>query len=285
MCLAHAHCCSLVVVDEVEALATGHSEVLHTLFNWAGAANTKLLLITISNSFDLISRSLSLVQGMPHQVAFETYTVEQIAAIIQKRVESSATDGAEDERLGHVFEPAAVEFLARKVAKSSGDLRKCLDLCSRAVARAAARKCSCGLGAEATERDAPTADSHWVACKGGWDGAAVDFSEMASVVREGMSSHVVDAIANLPQHCKLVLYAALQQAKESRARMSVVALQNAYSAFCRARKLPATPSSQFSDLLSWLASSGLIHTVRLPRCSSVPHIAYPVAFLRVSCRR
>ena len=293
-------CCRLLVLDEVDALASGHSEVLQHLFHWAAAQHTKLLLVTISNSFDLISRALPLLQtACPQQVAFETYTVPQIAAIIQRRIASCC--GNDDDRAKRVVDPGAVEFLARKVAKTSGDLRKSLSLCSRAVAVAAASNvCSCGLS-----RDTPMAGGSGDAsagagasaynghnevsllqrvcesatsgaggcrllldasvpskpCSGAWKGAAVGFGEMAKVVREGTTSHVEAAIRGLPQHCQIVLYVALQQLQQSKSRLSASPLQHAYARFCKERRLPMAPSSQFSDLLSWLASSGLINVV------------------------
>ena len=329
---------SPMVLDEVDALASKHSEVLYHLFNWAHAPRSRLLLISISNTFDLISRTLPSLRVKPTQLAFETYTVEQIVEIVDARLHTAFQWAPpHDNRVARVLDKAAVEFVARKVAKSSGDLRKTLDLVGRAVADSAAR-CSCGLrdpvdnvlaqlglpdwvssgqgtttagagagagagvnagtagaassvstskapsssapqvwvdvrdttppsaphrggGAEQTAAEECSADSGALPCDGHWTGVAVDFSTMARVVRAGMSSHVVDAITHLPRHCQILLFVALQQAKDAR-RLPLPTLQHAYSRFCHQRKLPAAPSSHFSDQVAHLSSAGLVHTVR-----------------------
>jgi Cdc6-like AAA superfamily ATPase len=51
---------------------------------------------------------------------FKPYTTEQIIAIIKQRLSSV------EER---IFEENAITLLAKKIASSSGDIRKALDVC------------------------------------------------------------------------------------------------------------------------------------------------------------
>lgn len=56
------------------------------------------------------------------RITFQPYTIPQLKAIIRSRL-----DGVE------LFEDSAIEFCARKVASVSGDARRALDICRRAV--------------------------------------------------------------------------------------------------------------------------------------------------------
>ena len=58
------------------------------------------------------------------RIAFPGYSHDQLIRIIQSRLEGVP---------GHLVEPDAVQFASRKVAAVSGDARRALDICRRAV--------------------------------------------------------------------------------------------------------------------------------------------------------
>jgi hypothetical protein len=59
------------------------------------------------------------------RIVFEPYTREQIEAIVKSRLRHHTA----------VFQSDAVEMVARKVASLSGDVRRALQICRRAVER------------------------------------------------------------------------------------------------------------------------------------------------------
>lgn len=72
------------------------------------------------------------------RIKFQPYSLEQIIAILKKligpvEIEASRRFELTGESSKPLFNPAALEFCARKVASVSGDLRRALDLCRQAV--------------------------------------------------------------------------------------------------------------------------------------------------------
>ncbi|KAL5111651.1 hypothetical protein TcWFU_002855 [Taenia crassiceps] len=122
----------ILVLDEVDQLASRCQEVFYTVFGWPEILkNAHLILIGIANVLDLTERLLSGLQARslrPIHVAFPPYSMDQIVEIISSRLVSAS---------GEVSRPAlddlAIQFCAKKVAASSGDVRKALAICGRAL--------------------------------------------------------------------------------------------------------------------------------------------------------
>uniref|UniRef100_A0A8C4WTF1 Cell division control protein n=1 Tax=Eptatretus burgeri TaxID=7764 RepID=A0A8C4WTF1_EPTBU len=118
----------LLVLDEIDQLDSRGQEVLYTIFGWLSLPGSRLVLIGIANSLDLTDRILPRLQAhsacRPDLLHFPPYTHEQLVTILQSRLQSVA---------GQVIDAAALQFCARKIAATSGDVRKALDVCRRAV--------------------------------------------------------------------------------------------------------------------------------------------------------
>lgn len=89
---------------------------------------------------------LTRVPGLT-RITFPGYTHEQLMLIIQSRLEGVP---------GNIVHPDAVQFAARKVAAVSGDARRALDICRRAVEIAESK----ALAREAEGEDGPDGDGH-----------------------------------------------------------------------------------------------------------------------------
>ncbi|XP_016118743.1 cell division control protein 6 homolog [Sinocyclocheilus grahami] len=104
-------------------------EVLYTIFEWPYLPNSRVCLIGIANALDLTDRILPRLQAKPHcrpkLLNFPPYSREELNAIVQDRLTQVSGEG--------VLDAAAVQFCARKVSAVSGDARKALDICRRAV--------------------------------------------------------------------------------------------------------------------------------------------------------
>ncbi|NXT22397.1 CDC6 protein, partial [Syrrhaptes paradoxus] len=119
----------LVVLDELDQLESRGQDVLYTLFEWPRLPGSRLVLIGLANALDLPERSLARLTahraGSPQLLRFPPYTREQLSTILQERLAQVAGDP--------VLDAAALQFCARKVSAVSGDARKALDVCRRAV--------------------------------------------------------------------------------------------------------------------------------------------------------
>ncbi|XP_027630565.1 cell division control protein 6 homolog isoform X2 [Tupaia chinensis] len=119
----------VLVLDEMDQLDSKGQDVLYTLFEWPWLSNSRLVLIGIANTLDLTDRILPRLQARekckPQLLNFPPYTRNQIATILQDRLNQVPRD--------QVLDSAAIQFCARKVAAVSGDVRKALDVCRRAI--------------------------------------------------------------------------------------------------------------------------------------------------------
>ncbi|NXX22627.1 CDC6 protein, partial [Podargus strigoides] len=119
----------LLVLDELDQLESKGQDVLYTLFEWPQLPGSRLVLVGLANALDLTDRSLARLgarpAGRPRLLHFAPYTREQLTAILQQRLGQVAGDP--------VLDAAALQFCARKVSAVSGDARKALDVCRRAV--------------------------------------------------------------------------------------------------------------------------------------------------------
>ncbi|NXF59850.1 CDC6 protein, partial [Ciccaba nigrolineata] len=119
----------LLVLDELDQLESKGQDVLYTLFEWPRLPRSRLVLVGLANALDLMDRSLARLgarpASSPQLLHFPPYTREQLSTILRERLGQVAGDP--------VLDAAALQFCARKVSAVSGDARKALDVCRRAV--------------------------------------------------------------------------------------------------------------------------------------------------------
>ncbi|KAK7987888.1 hypothetical protein PG990_004740 [Apiospora arundinis] len=117
----------VVLMDELDQLVTKNQSVMYNFFNWPGLRHSRLIVLAVANTMDLpertLSNKISSRLGLT-RITFPGYNHEQLMKIIQSRLEGVP---------GNIVEPDAVQFASRKVAAVSGDARRALDICRRAV--------------------------------------------------------------------------------------------------------------------------------------------------------
>ncbi|KAF3051392.1 Origin recognition complex, subunit 1 [Didymella keratinophila] len=117
----------VVLMDELDQLVTKNQSVMYNLFNWPQLRHSRLIVLAVANTMDLpertLSNKISSRLGLT-RITFPGYTHDQLMQIIQSRLEGVP---------GNIVLPDAVQFAARKVAAVSGDARRALDICRRAV--------------------------------------------------------------------------------------------------------------------------------------------------------
>ncbi|CAK0827379.1 unnamed protein product [Prorocentrum cordatum] len=117
----------VLLIDEIDHLVTKNQAVLYRLFDWLSLPRPGLVLVTISNTMDLPERLLPRVASRfgVVRVDFEPYKKDQIQEILRQRLRAHAAADA--------FHADALRLCSARVAAGSGDIRKALQICRRAV--------------------------------------------------------------------------------------------------------------------------------------------------------
>ena len=122
----------IVLMDELDQIATKKQNVMYNFFNWPTYNTSKLIVIAVANTMDLpervLSNKISSRLGL-RRIQFKGYTFPQLGDIISHRLEMITKNN----RRKVTISPDAIGFASRKVASVSGDARRALNICRRAV--------------------------------------------------------------------------------------------------------------------------------------------------------
>jgi len=123
LCAQENDSCTVLLLDEIDQLASTDKKLLDSIFALASDPACHLSVIGVANSLDLTARHLPVsLQPLATCLYFAPYQVEDLVAILTDRMQK-ANEGAG--RL--VIQSLAVELCSRKVA-AIGDLRKALEI-------------------------------------------------------------------------------------------------------------------------------------------------------------
>jgi len=121
----------VMILDEIDQLESKSQEVLSNIFCWTNLEGSRLVLIGIANALDFTTRILSGLKAIGllsiEEMQFMPYNKNQIVEIIEDRIKRVS-----DER-NVLISSVALQLCARKIASCSGDIRKALDVCRRAI--------------------------------------------------------------------------------------------------------------------------------------------------------
>jgi len=123
---------AVVVVDEIDQLFSRNQEVLYELFQEASRPESRMVLIGMANSLNMVDNLLPKLRetdAEPAKITFDPYDKMDVVRIIQSRVPQH-----------HFFDEKAIELCARKLATDAGDIRKALEICRMALDIAAEEK-------------------------------------------------------------------------------------------------------------------------------------------------
>ncbi|KAJ1829600.1 AAA ATPase [Coemansia sp. RSA 2599] len=250
----------LVILDEVDSLLGSRQEVLYRLFELAAHPDSHMALVGIANALDLTDRFLPRLQArncVPVLLNFNPYQVKDIVAILQSRLDSVSQGEGEP-----VIQKAALELCARKVAATSGDLRKALDVCRQAM-EAAEMDCKRKSASKDKENgvEAPQVPK-------------VSIMHIAKVLTKLNGSPIAQKLDALNFQQKLVLCAYVSLAGITAATASPAAgtkrqaaaggiavsgLYTEYGSICtRLNMLAPVTRSEFLDLISMMETQGVV---------------------------
>lgn len=136
----------VVLMDELDQLVTKNQSVMYNFFNWPALRHSRLIVLAVANTMDLpertLSNKISSRLGLT-RITFPGYRHTDLMEIISTRLANVP---------GNIVDSDAIQFASRKVAAVSGDARRALDICRRAVEIAEQE------ADEATNTHAPTND-------------------------------------------------------------------------------------------------------------------------------
>ncbi|ERF70657.1 hypothetical protein EPUS_02523 [Endocarpon pusillum Z07020] len=108
-------------------LVTKNQSVMYNFFNWPQLRHSRLNVLAVANTMDLpertLSNKISSRLGLT-TITFPGYDHKQLMSIITSRLQGVP---------GNIVDADAIQFAARKVAVVTGDARRALDICRRAV--------------------------------------------------------------------------------------------------------------------------------------------------------
>eukprot|EP00300_Choanocystis_sp_HF-7_P016508 c19429_g1_i2.p1 GENE.c19429_g1_i2~~c19429_g1_i2.p1 ORF type:complete len:582 (+),score=135.04 c19429_g1_i2:230-1747(+) len=213
----------VVLIDELDHMVTPQQTVLYNILDWPTRKHSRLLIIGIANTMDLPERLLPRVcsrLGLK-RIVFHAYTHDQIQTIIHSRLNALKA-----------FQPKSIELIARRVAHVSGDIRRALQVCRRAIE-------------VAMERGVELVDRHIV------DEAIKSLSETS----------VVQALKSLAIH-QIVFACCVMMAASSHKTPSVPFEQICaqHSSLCSKGNLSVPTRVDFVDICNRLADMGVIES-------------------------
>ena len=197
----------VVLMDELDQLVTKNQSVMYNFFNWPSLRHSRLIVLAIANTMDLpertLSNKISSRLGLT-RITFPGYNHEQLMKIIQSRLEGVP---------GNMVDPDAVQFASRKVAAVSGDARRALDICRRAVEIAETESLK-----QDSLPDTPTKKTRqgeFTGRKAQWGYGRVTISTIKNAINEATSSPLQHSLRSLPLASKLVLAALVVRLRRS----------------------------------------------------------------------
>ena len=207
----------VVLMDELDQLVTKNQSVMYNFFNWPGLRHSRLIVLAVANTMDLpertLSNKISSRLGLT-RILFPGYSHEQLQEIIRSRLEGVIED---------VVDSDAVQFASRKVAAVSGDARRALDICRRAVEIAEIESNDAAdnpllqtPSKSAWKRDArQPAGEHTAATHERKRVGKVTIQTIKRAINEATSSPLQQYLKRLPSSGKLFLAALLAQTRRS----------------------------------------------------------------------
>nr|CAB3229273.1 cell division control protein 6 homolog [Phallusia mammillata] len=243
----------LLFLDEMDQLDSKHQEVLYTMFGWSSLKNSRMILIGIANSLDLTDRILPRLQARsdckPNLMNFQPYTKDQLVKILQARVQQAKNkNNLSDPSL---IDPMAIQFCARKVAAMTGDARKALDVCRRAVE------------VVETSRNKSTDTNSSVPQKVGLQQISNIMQGVydSSNLCQQKTSCEQDNDDTFPLQQKLVVCTLFLLCKTSKCKeVPMGKLHESYTTICKKRQVPAVGQSEFVSLCELVESRGILST-------------------------
>ncbi|KAG9474135.1 hypothetical protein GDO78_004441 [Eleutherodactylus coqui] len=240
----------LLVLDELDQLDSKGHDILYTVFEWPWLTNSRVVLIGIANALDLTDRILPRLQARsqckPQLLNFSPYTKDQIVTILQDRLAQASGDP--------VLDNAAIQFCARKVSAVSGDARKALDICRRAVEIVESDVRSQTVLKPRSECASPTKEAVPAPVP-----KKVSLPHISRVISDVYGDKMSTGSETFPLQQKLVVCSLLLLTQQSKIKeVAMGKLYDTYSKVCRKQQMGMVGQSECLSLCQLLETRGIL---------------------------
>ncbi|XP_045029266.1 cell division control protein 6 homolog [Daphnia magna] len=244
----------VLVLDEIDQMSTRDQSVLYAIFELPALKNSRLILIGLANALDLTDRALvrlqSRVNFKPVLLNFSPYSKQDIATILSQRIQEAVT-----EDVGNVIAPSALQYLGGKISSTSGDLRKAIDICRRAVelAETTAKKQLVLAPSNSESQNSGSVPTNKcvnipLLCK-----------MMGSVESSAFCSANSDDMDDTPLQQKLIIVTLLVLVKMGKSKQVTLGkLHQSYSKVCSKYGVTAIDFDEFAHTCSLVESRGIV---------------------------
>jgi len=269
---------TLLVLDEVDQLESKDQSVLYTIFEWPALKGSQLALVGIANSLDLTDRVLPRLQVKPAYkptlLHYPPYTKQQIIDILTARLK----EGAGENNATPVITPRAIAFLAGKISSLSGDLRKALDVCRRALelAETMARKQTLLKPMTPRGLASPAKSPHkgYKTAKTLPQLGQVDMPQIMKVINQVYGSQVTQSLGTkgegLPVQQKILIASLLLMVKQGQSKeVTLGKLIDTYTKVLKKRNMKPELESSCVGMIEMLESRGMVSYL----CKGAPRMA------------
>ncbi|UZJ55363.1 hypothetical protein CBS101457_004683 [Exobasidium rhododendri] len=249
---------TVVLMDELDQLVTTRQEVMYNMFNWPNTKNSRLIVIAVANTMDLPERILNPKVasrlGMT-RIIFKPYNDKQLVEIVHSRlgmgafksngrrspVEEALVKGCDD-----IFEEDAIIYISKRVSNVSGDARRMLDVCRRAID-----------SVEMQQHDQAKQQKDALPMR------KVKISDVMKIIDAIVKSGKVSHLIKLPLQAKVTLLSILACSRRSGvAEVDLAAILAHQRTLCRMQAIPAALDLEtLSPVLSQLSALGLLIAV------------------------
>ena len=204
----------VVLMDELDQLVTKNQSVMYNFFNWPNLRHSRLIVLAVANTMDLpertLSNKISSRLGLT-RILFPGYTHEQLQEIIRSRLSNVPKN---------MVDPDAIQFASRKVAAVSGDARRALDICRRAVEISEAESLAVqdpllATPSKSARRKEEKAIENGTSTKQKSDAGRVTIRTVKQAIDEATSSPLQHYFKTLPLAAKIFLAALLARTRRS----------------------------------------------------------------------
>ncbi|CAD8125328.1 unnamed protein product [Paramecium sonneborni] len=117
----------VLLLDECDNLYTSDQQVLYNLLDWPQQPSAHLIVLMIANTMDFPERLKPKLQSRlgNHRIVFKPYNSIQIENILQQRMKNIL--------IKQLFASNTLNYLGKKIATISTDIRKTLSVCRTAI--------------------------------------------------------------------------------------------------------------------------------------------------------
>lgn len=243
--LKRKHKTVMLVLDEIDQLASSKQTILYNIFEWPAKRDSRLILIGIANALDLTDRLLSRLQARcelkPHLIQFLPYTKQQLVTILKNNMIANDTT--------EMFNDAALQLLAAKVASTSGDARRALFLARRLVENASKEDRDTKKASAKLEHKPPSPPKK-----------PVQIGLVVNTLKQVYgTTQTMDDDEAFPLQQKLLLCALLLTLKAGKSKdITVGRLHQVYRAVCSKRNLQVLDQTEFLSLCSLVETRGIL---------------------------